>query len=144
MQLLPMYLALFFGTLLATTTDAAPRGFKKDDDVHSLGRIRMLKTGKHAAITTTAAATRPAVVTNQSPRSQSPRAVATRPAAATRPAVARNQSPRTKSPKAVATRPDLSTNLVLRVHAQHARSVGNMGHDEKVLIDAQWLWCVRV
>jgi hypothetical protein len=54
MQLLPMYLALFFGTLLATTTDAAPRGFKKDDDVHSLGRIRMLKTGKHAAITTTA------------------------------------------------------------------------------------------
>jgi hypothetical protein len=48
MQLLPMYLAFLFGTaLLATTTDAAPRGSKKDDDSPSLGRIRMLMVGKH-------------------------------------------------------------------------------------------------
>jgi hypothetical protein len=46
MRLLPMYLALFFGTLLATTADAAPRGSKEDDDSPSLGRIRMLMGGK--------------------------------------------------------------------------------------------------
>jgi hypothetical protein len=50
MQLLFMYLALFFGTLLTDTTDAAPRGLKKDDDPPSLGRIRKLKVGKHSGV----------------------------------------------------------------------------------------------